>query len=240
MSEYIARAVRMQNLFNSLLPEMDPSLLQDMYVEYDDFERFDDTDDWVTTQATAGTADVIDGFGGILELDSGSSTADQGIQIQRKVETFLPAAGSDILFMAKVRITDTIDKVQFFAGLSVLDTSLFAVGENTSTDHIGVEANATTQAAAGGRLDLYSEKGGVRGSQATIHTAVEATDFIIGFIVRGLSSVTPIINNVLGTPITTGGTHIPITELAPTFACLSEGTNDPIVRLDWYYCLQTR
>lgn len=216
------------------------NLFRDAYVEYSDFESFDADDDWVVSNATAGTADVIDGAGGILELDAASSTADQGVQIQHKTETFLPAADKDIIFECRLKITDTIDKVQFFAGLSVLDTSVFASGLNTSTDHIGFEADAVTQAAAGGRLDFVSEKVGARANTATVHTAVEDTFVILGFYVDGLNSATPLINGLPGTPLEAGGTNLPIIELAATFACLSEGTNDPIVSLDWYYCIQVR
>jgi hypothetical protein len=215
-------------------------LFRDAYIEGDDFGSFDADDDYVVTNATTGTADVIDGVGGMLELDAASATADQGVQIQHKTETFLPAADKDILFECRFKITDTIDKAQVFAGLSVLDTTMFATGENSSAEHIGLEANATTQAAAGGRLDLVSEKGGVRGSTATVHTMVEDTFFIIGFYVDGVNSVTPLVNGLAGTPIETGGTHLPVTELASTFACLSEGTNDPIMLLDWYYGVQVR
>lgn len=216
------------------------SKFRDAYIEGSDFAEFDSDDDWVVANATAGTADVIDGAGGILELDSASSTADQGVQVQRKVETILPAADKDILFECRLKITDTIDKVQFFAGLSVTVDPIFSAGENASTDHIGLEANATTQAAAGGRLDFVSEKGGVRDSVATVHTAVEDTFFICGFYVNGLDNLTPLINGLPGTPIETGGTHLPVTELGASFTCLSEGTNDPIVSLDWYYVVQVR
>jgi hypothetical protein len=206
----------------------------------DDFSAFDADDDWTTTQATTGTADVIDGLGGILQLDSASSTADQGIQVQRKIETFKPQAGSNILFECRCKVTDTIAGVQFFAGLSVLDTTLFVTGANTSTDHIGLEANAVTQAATAGRLDLTTESGGTNGSQSTVHTLVEDVYAILGFYVEGLTQVTPLVNGVPGTPVTSGSTTIPTTELAVTFACLEEGSSvDPITSLDWYYCIQT-
>jgi len=33
---------------------------------------------------------------------------------------------------------------------------------------------------------------------------------------------------------------VPITELTPTFTCLSEGTNDPILTVDWVKILQLK
>jgi hypothetical protein len=209
---------------------------RDSYFESSDFESFDADDDWVVTNATSGTAEVIDGAGGILSLDAGAVTQHQGVQVQHKTETILPAADKDILFECQIEVTDTFDKAQLFLGLSVLDTTLMDSGLNTSTDHIGLEIPTT----GAGVVDLVSEKGGVRGNQDTVHTLVEATFVILGFYVDGLNSVTPLINGLAGTPIETGGTHIPVTELAASFVCHADGTNDPIMGLDWYYVIQVR
>jgi hypothetical protein len=212
----------------------------DAYVEHDDFKSFDADDDWVVTNATAGTADVIDGAGGILELDAASSTADQGIQIQRKIETFLPAANKDILFECRLKVTDTIDKVQLFAGLSVLDTTIFASGEPTSTDYIGFLLDATEQAGANANkpsLELNSTAGSEEKGAAAA-TLVEATYIRLGFLLTGITRLTPIIDGVPGTSLAI--TDCPVTEMAASFACLSEGTNDPITSLDWYYAVQLR
>jgi hypothetical protein len=213
---------------------------RDAYFEANDFDHFDADDDFVATNATAGTADVIDAAGGVLELDANSGTADQGIQIQHKTETFLPAADKPILFECRCKVTDTIAGVQFFAGLSVLDTTVFAAGLNSSTDHVGIEADAVTQAATSGRVDLVVEDGGTRASESTVHTLVEDTYVILGFFIDGITNVTPLINGVAGTKVSTAATWTP-TEMAATFCCLEEGGSvDPIVSLDWYYCVQVR
>lgn len=241
VTDFMSRALRLRHVLDDLWPAVTPSELRDYYFEYEDFEKFDADDDWVVTNFTAGTADIVDGLGGILELDSASSTADQGVQVQHKTETFLPQAGSNMLFECRCKVTDTIAGIQFFAGLSVLDTTLFSAGENSSIDHIGIEANATTQAATSGRVDLVSEKGGARATTATVHTLIEDTYVLLGFFVEGVSSVTPLVNGVPGTPITTGSANTPVTELAVTFQCIEEGGSvDPILSIDWYYCIQTR
>lgn len=219
-----------------------PDLLN-AYVECDDFRNFNDaaTDgDWVTTQATAGTADVIDGFGGLLQLDCNSATANQGIQVQQRAETFLPAAGKDLLFECRLKVTDTIDKVQLFAGLSVLDTSLFANGEMTSANYIGFILDATEQAGSNAgkpALQLDSTAGNEEKLSA-IAPLTEDTFIRLGFFLSGASRLTPIVNGVPGLPLDI--TNCPATELAVSFACLSEGTNDPITTVDWYYAIQIR
>jgi hypothetical protein len=213
-------------------------------VFHDDFLGFNSASSavqsWVETQASAGTAAVIDGFGGLLELDCNSSTADQGIQVQVATESFLPQAGTKLYFEARIAsITDTPDKCQFFAGLSVLDTTLFNAGENSSANHIGFEMGATSLAASGGKLQFVAEKGGTRGTVADVHTVVDGAAFTIGFVVDGVSTVQCYVNGEpVGDPLPLA--NIPVTELTPTFACLTEGTNDPIVTVDWVRVVQTR
>lgn len=212
----------------------------DKYVEFDDFHAFDADDDFVVTNATAGTADVIDGAGGLLQLDAASTTADQGVQVQRKIETFLPAAGKDILFECRLKVTDTIDKAQIFAGLSVLDTSMFASGVPSMSDYIGFVCDATDQAASGGGLylELNSTAGSEEKSSSIVKTLVEDTYVRLGFHLSSNTGVTPYVDGVAGTRIAI--TDCPATALAVSFACLSEGTNDPIMTLDWYYAIQLR
>lgn len=217
-----------------------PADLLDAYWEFDDFSSFDADDDYVVTQATAGTADVIDGKGGLLQLDSNSTTADQGIQFQHKTETFLPAAGKNILFECLVKVTDTIDKVQFFAGLSILDTSIFASGEVSASNYIGFVLDATEQGGSNAgkpSLELNSTAGSEE-KQSAAATLAEDTYIRLGFYLEGITSVTPIINGVPGTRIDI--TNCPITEMAVSGVCQTEGTNDPIAVWDWYYCVQLR
>ncbi len=220
------------------------SSYRNWYVETDDFSSFDADDDYVVSNSlgggTTGTADVIDGAFGILQIDSNSGTADQGAQVQHKTETILPAANKGLIFGCRLKVTDTISKSQIFAGLSILDTTMFDAGDNTSTDHIGFEMNQATLAAASGRVDFVAEKGGARTSVSTVTTLVEDTYIILEFYANGLDTITPLINGVGGTGITTGSTHTPTTEMAATFCCQSEGTDDPILSLDWYFIAQER
>ena len=214
----------------------------DMYVEFDDFYRFDagaastaDRGDWVATAATAGTAEIIDGAGGILEIDSGSATQGQGMNVQRKVEAFLPAAGKDIYFEARWKVTDTIGEIQMFVGLSVLDTTIMASNVISSANYIGLLCEGDGQ----GDVTLSTESGGSQTKEADVFRMVEDTYFTAGFVVAGTSSVQALHNGVpVGDEITT---NIPTTELAPSFVCVTDGNSiDPIISLDWYVCAQLR
>ena len=210
-------------------------------VDADDFYAFDADDDWVVTQATAGTADVIDGAGGILQLDSASSTVNQGIQIQRKIETFLPAANKDIWFECRLKVTDTIDKVQLFAGLSILDTTIFASGAITATNYIGFVLDAAQQAATAStvQLEINSTAGSEEQVTGGTKLLVEDTYVQLGFHLQSNTTLRCFVDGVkTGDDLTI--TNAPATEMSISFACLSHGTNDPITSLDWYRCVQLR
>lgn len=222
----------------------------DAYVECDDFSRFNPVQtidsvptlaDYVVTNATAGTAEVIDGAYGLLKLDAASATDDQGVQVQRRVETFRPAAGKDILFECKLANTHPT-KVQLFAGLSVLDTTMFASGAITMTDYIGFVLDAAEQAGANAgkpSLELNSAAGSEEKLEA-VATLAANTSIRLGFHLSGLTRLTPLVNGIPGTPLEI--TACPATELSVSFATLSEGTPaaNPHTLVDWYYCVQSR
>tara|TARA_R100001082_G_scaffold108727_1_gene84464 strand:- start:1640 stop:2395 length:756 start_codon:yes stop_codon:yes gene_type:complete len=201
----------------------------------DDFLTFDDENKWVLTQATAGTA-ALDAAakGGVLLLDSASSTNNQGVQIQlggaAGASSFIPNANATIYYEARVKIADIGSTTcQMFAGLAIVDTSVFASAANSTANHIGFEAINSTA------MGIHSEKAGSRSSTASVHTVVDDTYVKLGFVVDGLTKITPYVNGVAKDTITT---NIPIVAMTPSFVCHSSGTTDPIVHVDWVACVQ--
>ena len=196
----------------------------------DDFLTFDDENKWVLTQATAGTAALdVAAKGGVLLLDSASSTNNQGVQVQlggaAGASSFIPSATSKIYYEARIKAADIGSTTcQVFAGLAIVDTSVFASAANSTANHIGYEAINSTA------VGIHSEKAGTRSSTASAHTLVDDTYVKLGFVVDGLTSVTPFVNGVAKTAITT---NIPIVALTPSFVCHSSGTTDPILHVDW-------
>ena len=172
---------------------------------------------WLLTQATAGTA-LQDpaAKGGVLLLDSASSTNNQGAQIQLggngiAAASFIPNANAKIYYEARIKLADIgSTTVQAFAGLSEVDSSLFASAANSS------EATA-------------------RSSTAAVHTVVDGTYVKVGFVIDGLTKITPYVNGVAKAAITT---NIPIVAMTPSFVCHSSGTTDPIMHIDWVACYQ--
>lgn len=186
---------------------------------------------YVATQATAGTAAFIDGDGGILELDCGSSTTRQGINVQfGDAEMILPSAARILIFECRVNVSDVGSGLQTFLGLAVTDTSIIATDAMSTDNHIGFFcANST------GVLAFTGEKATVAGTVAAVHTFVEDTYVKLGFIAKG-NTITVYIN---GSPFATTlalATYLPLTELRPSFVCHSHGVDDPIVNMDWWAC----
>ena len=210
-----------------------PRDFQDLNVGFgitDDFLTFDDENKWVLTQATAGTVALdVAAKGGVLLLDSNSTTNNQGVQIQlggaAGASSFIPSATSKIYYEARIKAADIGSTTcQVFAGLAIVDTSVFASAANSTANHIGYEAINSTA------VGIHSEKAGTRSSTASAHTLVDDTYVKLGFVVDGLTSVTPYVNGVAKTAITT---NIPIVALTPSFVCHSSGTTDPILHVDW-------
>jgi hypothetical protein len=208
----------------------DPSIgvyLNESWVDYDP------TDTYVATQATAGTAAISTAAPGVLELDSNSTTATQGITLQHNKAAFVPAAGKDLWFEAKFKVVDTYDKCELFVGLSELDTTLIATSANSSANHIGWQCVTDD-----GVLLWTAEKAGT-GDTGAAATIAEATYIKVGFKVSGVTSATQYINGVAtGTAKATA--NIPVVALYPSFVCQSGGTNDPIMHLQGYRVFQLR
>ena len=202
----------------------------------DDFLAFDDASTrWLLTQATAGTAACdVAAKGGVLLLDSASSTHNQGAQIQMggaaAASSFIPNANAKIYYEARIKLADIgSTTVQAFAGLSEIDATLFASAANSSANHVGFEAINSTA------MGIHSEKAGSRSSTASVHTVVDDAYVKVGFVIDGLTKITPYVNGVAKDAITT---NIPIVELTPSFVCHSSGTTDPIMHIDWVACYQ--
>lgn len=191
---------------------------------------------WLLTQASAGTA-LQDpaAKGGVLLLDSNSTTNNEGAQIQLggngiAAASFIPNANAKIYYEARIKLADIgSTTVQVFAGLSEVDSSLFASAANSSGNHVGFEAINSTA------MGIHSEKATARSSTAAVHTVVDGTYVKVGFVIDGLTKITPYVNGVAKAAITT---NIPIVAMTPSFVCHSSGTTDPIMHIDWVACYQ--
>lgn len=202
-------------------------LIDEWWKSYNDAAT---TGDYVLTQATTGTgANAADAdLGTVLLLDCNSTTAAQGVQIQNVKKAITPKAGRKIFAEFFWKVVDTFDKVQAFVGLAPVDTTIFATSANSLDNQI---AHYTVQASAGAIL-FASEKATV-GTPKASFTLAEDTFVATGFVVDGVTSCQQYVNGVaVGAAFATA--NIPVVPLFPSFACLSHGTNDPIMHIRGY------
>jgi len=217
-----------------------PALI-DPSIAHTVFEDFNDIDaatlaGWTATQATAGTWAIADATGGEALADSGSTTQHQGINVQKLGECFTPAANKDIWFECRFKVVDTYDKAQIFVGLAETDTTLMPSGDldSTNTEYVGFGIETT----GAGALKIYGCKATAEDSDAAA-TIAEATYIKVAFKITGLTKVEHWINDVKGsTTLVTA--NIPTNALTPSFVCQTDGTNDPILHVDYVRCMQLR
>ena len=193
-----------------------------------------DADQYVLTQATAGTFTQGDAEGGVGVLDAGSTTENQGIQIQHgQGEWVLPVAGAKIWFECRWKHVDAATSVaDAFIGLSENDTSIIASGANSSANHVGFELINEDLT-----LDFVSEKATSRETDADVVTLVADTYVKTGFYIDGVTSITHYVNGASSGTVTDTD-DIPIVEMRPSFVCQASGTAaaNPTIHIDWWEC----
>jgi len=190
--------------------------------------------DYTLTQSVTGAAAISTTTPGVLELDSNSTTATQGANLQRLKACIIPAAGKHIWAEFKVKVVDTFDKVEMFVGLSASDTAIIASGVLHSDNNIGWYCDTDN-----GVLLFSGEKAGVPAAKAAA-TIAEDTWIRLGFYVDGVTSIQQYINGVAVAGGTIPTANIPIVAVYPSFVCQSAGTNDPIMHIGPYRIAQLR
>jgi hypothetical protein len=190
--------------------------------------------DYVLTQATAGTAAISTVYPGTLSIDSGSTTTQQGPNVQRVKSAFIPAAGKDIWAEFYVSFTgvDALN-VEAAIGLFEIDTSVIASSLVSTANGVG-----WTTLTDDGVLLFNTEKASAAATRAAT-TIVSATKLRLGFYINGVTSITQFINGV-PTGTDTATANIPIVAIYPTLCVLSAGTDQPVLHSHGYRIFQLR
>jgi len=205
----------------------------------DDFLYHVEQGQWDSTAASTGTVTMDSVKGGVLLIDSAAGGDNQGIQIQyggtAGAGSFQASATSKIYLEARYKIVDcggtTPDDINIAVGLATVDTTILASGAHNVADavliqHIDDSTNYQLAGVAGSATAVLS---------GTIGSIVDGTYIKVGFFIDGVSSVTPYINGVAKTAITSG---IPTGVMAPAVVAHGTSAVDPIVHLDWLACYQ--
>ena len=201
----------------------------------EDFLTLPDVLSYTLTQATTGAItlnDVVEAYGVAL-LDSGSTTTQQGANLQFHGQSITPAAGVEIAFEARWKVVDTgatanATTGEIFVGLASVNTAIIASSAVPAvTDWIGYYSVTDDGVLLGGADD------GTVSLFTTPGSSVEDTYLKTGFRINGLESLEFYFNGEEFTQ-TVALTSIPDTFICPSFVMQSSGTTDPIMHLDWY------
>jgi hypothetical protein len=197
----------------------------------------------VLTQATAGTANLISGpvgFGQLLEIDSASSTTTQGANLQFTKMGFTPSTGECYYFEAMLRLHDIATGVEFFAGLSAVDTTIIASSAVTTGYKIGFSSvtndkvlkcvsgtNATPTAATGSPLTLVDGDVTTDGTE-WVRLALRAE---VGSPPEFYVNSTKFASDLTAAVVPSGASAV----LLPSFVVQVETTSiDAIARVAWF------
>ena len=142
----------------------------------ENWSSYDTTDEWTLTQQTTGTAAISTAATGVLEIDSNSTTATQGVNLQRTTSAWVLAANKSLWYEARIKVVDTYDKAELFIGLANDDTTIIGTSAVSTTDHIGFSCVTDN-----GVLLFNCEKAGT-GTTGTGTTISEATYVDLGEI----------------------------------------------------------
>lgn len=216
--------------------QTDPHIAMRLREDWNSYNAAATTGDYLLTQATAGSAAKSTTEIGVLSIDSGSTTATQGANLQRLKSGFLPAAGKHLWAEFKVKFTGVgALNVQTFIGLAASDTTIIASSAQSTNNRIGW-GSVTDD----GVLLFQSDKAGT-GTTAAATTIVSDTYVKLGFYYDGTAdTVQQYINGVAtGTALAT--TYIPKAAMIfPSFVCQSGGTDQPVLHVAAYQIVQLR
>lgn len=207
---------------------------------YDErFHAYDATNVWTLTQSGGvGSAAIATTAPGTLQVDAGSTTDNQGTNLQALKAAFLPATGKDLWFEATVTLTATtppVTRAQLFIGLAASDTTIIAAGAMSTNDHIGWDI-------LDGELLVSKftvDKAGTR-VRNTGKTFVAATRTKLGFKYDGTAdTVQQYIDGVaVGSAVATA--DIPKNVIYPSFVVQSDATDEPILLIHGFRVFQLR
>jgi hypothetical protein len=206
-------------------------LLDENFVEYDASTG----GEYTLTQATAGSAAISTTFPGTLAIDSGSTTATQGANVQRLKSAFVPAANKSLWAEFRVLFTGVGNlNVETFIGLAASDTTIIATSAVSTQNRIGWSSVTDD-----GVLLFDVDKAGT-GTTAAATTIAASTWLRLGFYYDGASdTLVQFINGAaFGNPITT--THIPKVAVFPSLVVQSGGSDQPVLNVGGYRIFQLR
>ena len=186
-------------------------------------------DGWTLTQSNSTgliAAEAV-AAGGVLQVNSEGALADDSINAQLKNCAVLPAAGTNIWFEARVKVS--ADDQQYFIGLAAVSTAIMASGALEDTvDKVGFYQEAASTAL---KISSVTARTSADDKTADVAAVADDTWMTLGFKITGLTSVEFYVNGVL---VETGSTaaNIPNAAMCLTAFAGFEAAAE-IVSVDW-------
>jgi hypothetical protein len=207
---------------------------------FDDFDYFTSASWTITEIGAGGTTALTDAAGGVLLITSDALDND-GVQIQKDGEGFLPTSGKQLFFKARFT-TAKITQSDWLIGLAVLDTTLLdAVGGDGVTDGMffSKEDGDTN-------IDFHCQKNTTTGQIDATAIAVQPTagTYVeLAFYFDGIRYIQLFVDGVHKSTVdltSTLSTYLPDTELTPSVAYLNGEAGATTLSLDYLFVAQER
>lgn len=196
-------------------PGQDP---MKVFTYSNDFDNYIAGDWTVTTVGVTPTAAITDGaFGRLLLTTTGADN--DGIQLQKVGEAFLPVANKKMWFKTKFKVSDATQS-DFLFGIAVTDTTAIVADGDGVTDGIFFQKDD-------GSTDIrfYCQKDTTTGQSITtgVHTCVADTDVELGFEYDGGTAIKLYVDGVHKTTVnlSSAAGFLPDTECRVTMAFLT-------------------
>ncbi len=233
----VGTAVKGSNLGNFGMP--DPT---QWHVFFDDFTQ------WVTDTssvarytittveagASSATETLADEAGGVLVLTNDAADDDSDF-LQKIGESFLPAAGKQLFFKARFRVSDAT-QCDWIMGLAVTDTTPVAAGGDGATDGIFFQKDDGDT-----NVDFYVQKDATTGqliNTAVTTAAANNVYMTLGFWYDGGRTVRVYKDDALVRVVDLTDSiaaFLPDTELTPTFGIQNGEAVAKVMSIDYIF-----
>jgi len=211
-------------------PQPDPTKV---FTYWNDFDEYVAGDWTVTVVGVTPTAALTDGaFGRLLLTTTGADN--DGIQLQKVGEAFLPVTGKKVWYKTKFQMSDATQS-DFLFGIAVTDTTAIVAAGDGVTDGIFFQKDDGSAS-----VTLYCQKDTTTGqtSAASVATVADGVDIELGFEFDGISAIKYFVDGAHKGTLsltTTPSAFLPDTECTVTLAFLTGAAAVKTMNVDYVF-----
>jgi len=199
--------------------QLDPTKYHTYFDDFDAYILTDGTQAQWTGTLNSGTIAQTAVNNGAL-LITLANTDEAITQVQRTLAMWLPTAGKELFFKARLKTANVI-LTDILIGLAAIDTTLIAASAIGVTDFVGFFKGATdTTFTFYNRLDASTGSTSATG----IGTLANDTYYTVSFYYDGVDKVYYAFNDVIIGSVDGSSTYLPDAQLSPSICLGQEGT----------------